>query len=201
MQSLHPNSGSMRWPIFAGVMGLTVSLATLVSCNRHDEVPPTPEASMPTESAYSRAAQLEQQLKELGAQQTDRGLVIVLTDLSIAPGQAHLELGSNAQVDSVAGLLGERSELQVRVVGYTDSRGSMAVNQRLSLRRAQAIRDALTAPPFNIDAQRVSVDGKGEAEPIAGNDTAEGREKNRRVELFVTDSTGRFSPSSQSDAT
>ena len=70
----------------------------------------------------------------------------------------------------------------VLVVGHTDSIGSTSYNQMLSERRAASVRDYLAA---NMQIEDISAEGRGEAEPIADNDTAEGRERNRRVEVFV----------------
>lgn len=70
----------------------------------------------------------------------------------------------------------------ILVVGHTDSVGSASYNQMLSERRATSVRDYIAA---NLSFDNVSMEGRGEKEPIADNSTAEGRERNRRVEVFV----------------
>ena len=71
----------------------------------------------------------------------------------------------------------------ILIVGYTDSKGTQSLNATLSLRRATSVRDQFIAN--NIDPKRITIDGHGENAPIASNETAEGREKNRRVVVIV----------------
>ena len=71
----------------------------------------------------------------------------------------------------------------VRIIGHTDSQGSDAINNPLSKDRADAVRDYLVAQ--GVPATRISTAGRGEHQPIADNATAEGRAKNRRVEIFL----------------
>ena len=71
----------------------------------------------------------------------------------------------------------------IDVIGHTDNKGSETYNQKLSVRRAQAVKDYMVSE--GIDAGIVDVIGKGESEPVASNDTDEGRAKNRRVEIRV----------------
>jgi outer membrane protein OmpA-like peptidoglycan-associated protein len=73
--------------------------------------------------------------------------------------------------------------MHVQVIGHTDSQGSDAVNNPLSLDRAQSVRDYLVSQ--GVSASRIAVEGKGEHQPIADNSTADGRAKNRRVEIFL----------------
>ena len=72
---------------------------------------------------------------------------------------------------------------RVAVVGHTDSTGSAAVNNPLSVERANSVRDYLTAR--GVPAMQVQTSGRGEAEPVATNDTDAGRARNRRVEIFL----------------
>ncbi len=73
---------------------------------------------------------------------------------------------------------------RVRIVGHTDSNGESDANRRLSLRRAERVRDHLVAT-YGFDVARFTVDGRGEESPITSNETAAGRQTNRRVEVFV----------------
>ena len=71
----------------------------------------------------------------------------------------------------------------IDIIGHTDSRGSEAYNQRLSMRRAAAVRDYIVSQ--GIKADIIDVGGMGESDPIASNDTEAGRAQNRRVEIHV----------------
>ena len=73
--------------------------------------------------------------------------------------------------------------MHVRIVGYTDSTGSDAINNPLSVDRAQSVRDYLVAK--GVAASRIETEGRGDREPIADNATEAGRAKNRRVEIFL----------------
>jgi OOP family OmpA-OmpF porin len=74
-------------------------------------------------------------------------------------------------------------------VGHTDSIGSDAYNQRLSIRRSEAVKSYLVSK--GVEKNRVYTEGKGEKQPVADNRTAEGRAKNRRVEIEVVGTRGR----------
>ncbi|MFM2625281.1 OmpA family protein [Vibrio owensii] len=87
------------------------------------------------------------------------------------------------RLDNFVNFLNEYPQAQVEITGYTDSSGPAAYNQKLSERRAQAVADYLIAA--GIDADRFTVKGMGEENPVADNSTHEGREKNRRVEVVV----------------
>lgn len=86
-------------------------------------------------------------------------------------------------LDEAVATLKAEPDVEVLIVGHTDSVGSEAYNLRLSQRRAQAVRDYLVK--HGVSAARLRVKGVGESQPVASNDTAEGRAQNRRVELLV----------------
>jgi OOP family OmpA-OmpF porin len=85
-------------------------------------------------------------------------------------------------VDEAVRLMNDKSDLRVSVEGHTDSIGSDAYNQRLSERRAKAVRDYMISQ--GIDASRITTRGFGESKPVADNKTAAGRAENRRVEII-----------------
>jgi OOP family OmpA-OmpF porin len=87
------------------------------------------------------------------------------------------------KVQEAAQALQEDPKLRVTVEGHTDSLGSEAYNQRLSERRAQSVRDALI--DAGVAPSRIATVGFGESKPIASNDTEEGRQENRRVDMIL----------------
>ena len=107
----------------------------------------------------------------------------VPSDISFATGSAAIEPRLRPILDAFANGLAAQPQMIVRVVGHTDSTGSDAVNDPLSLRRAGSVRDYLS--DRGVSASRIEVAGRGSREPVATNDTPEGRAKNRRVEIFL----------------
>lgn len=107
----------------------------------------------------------------------------VPSDVSFAVGSATLEPRLRPVLDSFASGLGSQPNMLVRVVGHTDSTGSDAINDPLSLRRAESVRNYLQ--DRGVSPTRVETTGRGSREPVASNDTAEGRAKNRRVEIYL----------------
>ena len=114
-----------------------------------------------------------------------RGLVLALGDLEFEAGKASLQPSATTAIDRLAQLMNVYPERSVRIEGHTDSLGDDAANQQLSERRAKAVRDALLAR--GIDAARVEAAGYGETRPIADNATPVGRQKNRRIEIVLSD--------------
>jgi outer membrane protein OmpA-like peptidoglycan-associated protein len=86
-------------------------------------------------------------------------------------------------LDQFAGSMNQHSVTTIEIVGHTDSTGSDAINNPLSVARANATRDYLAGR--GVAAQRISTSGRGSREPIASNDSEAGRAQNRRVEIFV----------------
>ena len=84
-----------------------------------------------------------------------------------------------------------RKEYRVVLKGFTDSRGTQELNQRISLKRAQDLKELLTQDPsMALDAKRIKVEGLGEVDPLASNQTAAGRDQNRRVEIHIYGNVG-----------
>ncbi len=136
-------------------------------------------------AAQTRAAKLEAQLAEMQARKTDRGMVLTLGDVLFDTGRAELKAGAMRTIDQLAIFLKENPERTVQIEGYTDSTGSDALNQTLSERRADSVRFALL--DRGIDIRRIATRGFGKSNPVASNDTAAGRQQNRRVEIVISD--------------
>jgi OmpA-OmpF porin, OOP family len=137
------------------------------------------------EAREKQAQRLEQELADLKAKKTDRGLVVTLGDVLFDTGKATLKPGAYSTVERLAQALKEQPNRKVIIEGYTDSTGSDETNQALSERRAQAVQAALFER--GVAASQISTIGKGEMNPVASNDTASGRQQNRRVELIFQD--------------
>lgn len=136
------------------------------------------------QAAQENAAKLRQQLAELEAKQTDRGLVLTLGDVLFDTGRAELKPGAFRTVDRLATFMRDHPERSLEVEGYTDSVGGDALNLALSQRRANAVRAALVSR--GVEGSRITTNGMGKASPVASNDTAEGRQRNRRVEIVIS---------------
>jgi outer membrane protein OmpA-like peptidoglycan-associated protein len=108
---------------------------------------------------------------------------IVLRGVHFAFNKATIRAEDMPILDQAAETLKEHGTITVTVEGNTDNIGSEEYNQKLSLRRATAVRDYLAQ--HGIAASRMTVVGKGESNPVASNDTEDGRAQNRRVELLV----------------
>ncbi len=93
---------------------------------------------------------------------------------------AKVDSASMVNVDKMANFLNLNKNYSIKIVGYTDSKGSASFNKKLSQRRADAVRKLLIEK--GVEPSRVSAEGRGEANPIADNATAEGRAQNRRIE-------------------
>ena len=143
------------------------------------------DARRQLDASAQRADSLEAQLADLKVQKTERGLVLTLGDVLFDTGQATLKSGAYATLDRLATALREKSERKVLIEGHTDNVGSDASNQGLSERRAQSVQSALMQR--DVARSQVTALGKGENFPIASNDSADGRESNRRVELIFTE--------------
>ena len=112
----------------------------------------------------------------------DRSIEVTLSGANFATDSAELPESLKPQLDDlVRRIRGTPGIEQLSVVGYTDSLGDAGYNEDLSRRRAQAVADYLYER--GIDRFMMSVSGRGEANPVAGNDTAAGRAENRRVEI------------------
>jgi outer membrane protein OmpA-like peptidoglycan-associated protein len=104
-------------------------------------------------------------------------------DISFDTGSYTIKPQLRAVLDPFANSLRDDPTARVAIIGHTDNTGSDAVNNPLSVERAQSVRDYLTAR--GVAGTRIETAGRGEREPIAENTTEAGRAKNRRVEIFL----------------
>jgi outer membrane protein OmpA-like peptidoglycan-associated protein len=139
-------------------------------------------------AAEEQTRKLEAQIAELQATKSERGLVITLGDVLFDTNKSELRSGAQYTIDKLAAFLAEYPTRNVLIEGFTDSTGGVEYNQRLSERRAEAVRNALAAK--GIDSRRLMTRGYGVEYPVAGNETAEGRQRNRRVEVIISEKDG-----------
>ncbi len=142
--------------------------------------------------AEGRNRQLEAQLKDMEAKKTERGMVITLGDVLFDTNQAQLKSGGMRNVQKLANFFKQYPQRKVMIEGFTDSTGGMGRNQELSNDRAYSVRTALLG--MGVSNDRITSKGYGESYPVAGNDTAAGRQLNRRVEIIVSDESGNIAP-------
>ena len=132
---------------------------------------------------------VQQELKDLQAKQTERGMVLTLGDVLFDTGKATLKPGAYTTIDRLAQVLKSSQSSRVVIEGHTDNVGSDAMNQALSEQRASAVESALLER--GVSASQIRSLGKGETTPVAGNETGSGRQANRRVELIFSQDASR----------
>lgn len=127
--------------------------------------------------------EMQKQIDELEAEATDRGLVLTLGDVLFATGSAELQGGTNRNLEKLVDFLKTYPDRDVLIEGHTDNVGSAQFNQTLSLQRAESVRRYLT--DHGVQNRRLRVSGLGLDRPVAGNESAMGRQQNRRVEVII----------------
>ena len=139
-------------------------------------------------------AQLRAQLDAvLQTKDSARGLIVNMSDVLFNTGSYILQPGAREKLAKISGILLAHPGLTLEIDGYTDSVGSDEFNQTLSEQRAGSVRDFLAQQ--GVPGTSITAKGFGMAQPVASNDTPEGRQQNRRVEIVVNgDSIGTSSP-------
>jgi outer membrane protein OmpA-like peptidoglycan-associated protein len=135
------------------------------------------------EKAQLRAQLLAQFNAVLQTRDTARGLIVNMSDVLFDTASFTLKPGAREKLAKISGILLGHPGLMLQVEGYTDSVGSDEFNQQLSGRRADSVRDFLAEQ--GVPGSAMTAQGFGKTQPVASNDTAEGRQRNRRVELVV----------------
>ncbi len=114
-----------------------------------------------------------------------RGTIMSLSDILFDFDRATLRRDAELNLAKVAVILDQFPEMHITVEGHTDNVGAEEYNLKLSERRAQAVRDFLVSQ--GVEAARLDTRGYGMSQPVASNETAEGRQKNRRVDLVIAE--------------
>ena len=145
---------------------------------------------------YVWSRQMEDKKRQMEAATAGTGTVVTQTadnqlklsipnDISFASGKHDIQPRLMPILDQFAQGLNQQPSMEVRIVGHTDNTGSDAINNPLSVNRAQSARDYLVSR--GVATQRISIDGRGSHEPIADNSTEAGRARNRRIDIFLAE--------------
>lgn len=142
------------------------------------------KAQAEVEKAELRAQLLRQFNAVLQTRDTARGLIVNMSDVLFDTGKFALRPLAREKLAKVVGIVSGHPGLRLDVEGHTDSVGGDEYNQRLSEQRGAAVRDYLTQE--GMSASSVTAKGLGKTQPVASNETAKGRQENRRVELVIS---------------
>lgn len=141
-------------------------------------------ARMDTEAARLETADLQRQIALLNARATERGLVVTLGDVLFDSGMSGLKSTATENLSNLSNFLKRYQDRTVIIEGHTDNVGSNADNLSLSEYRANSVKSYLVS--HGVGPTRLSASGKGESSPIADNNSAAGRQQNRRVEVIIS---------------
>ncbi len=140
-------------------------------------------AQAEAEKSQLRSQLLSQLNSILQTRDSARGLIVNMSDVLFDTGSYTLKTGAREKLAKISGIVLAHPGLNLQIEGHTDSVGSDEMNQQLSERRADSVRDFLAEQ--GVPGSAISARGFGKTQPVASNDTAEGRQRNRRVELVV----------------
>jgi outer membrane protein OmpA-like peptidoglycan-associated protein len=147
------------------------------------------KARMSVQKAEAEKAELRERLRQqlnliLETQETARGLIVNISDVLFDFNKYTLKPGAREKLAKVSGILLAYPGLQIQLEGHTDAIGSDEYNQKLSEDRASSVRDYVVGQ--GVPGNTVTAKGFGKSQPVAANDNAAGRQKNRRVEMVVS---------------
>ncbi len=147
-------------------------------------------APIAPQSAPTPDERLALALDHLGAKRETRGEVLTIPDREFANNHAKLGSAAAGELKQIVQVLRDYPKADLVVEGYTDNRGTEHRDERMSLERADVVKQTLVND--GVEATRISARGLGPADPIGDNSTKAGRDENRRVELVFSNSDGRF---------
>ena len=182
----HYHKGHLDVRVYAGLQ-LALSSPPPPAPAEVAVVPPVEPAPAPAAETPPPAPTVAEWVQESDQGPTletaEAGDTVVLHGVNFETAEAQLTLNAKTILDGVAEQLAKRPELNIEIGGHTDGVGKAAYNQTLSEHRAQAVLDYLVGK--GVDPARLTATGYGKTQPIDTNDTDEGREHNRRVELKI----------------
>ncbi len=142
-------------------------------------------ARQEAELAGASVSALRARLDTMQATRGASGMQMSLGDVAFGSGQSALRAEAGGAVANLVDFVNRNPGQPIRIEGHTDASGSDSANLSLSQRRADAVRDALVAA--GVEAARITAVGRGSANPVDTNQTAEGRARNRRVDVIIED--------------
>lgn len=145
---------------------------------------------------YVWSRQMEEKKRQMEAATAGTGTEVTQTadnqlklsipnDISFASGKSDIQARLKPILDQFAQGVNQQGSMEVKIVGHTDTTGSDAINNPLSVRRAESARDYLVSR--GVAAGRISTEGRGSREPIADNATEAGRARNRRIDIYLAE--------------
>jgi outer membrane protein OmpA-like peptidoglycan-associated protein len=143
------------------------------------------KAKLEAKKTQNELTQLQSQFENFKAEQSERGLVLTVEGVLFDFDKAQLKAGGIRDIKRLAEYLKNNPNTSIKIEGHTDSMGSAEYNEQLAKQRAMAVQRELTK--MDVIKDRLEVVSHGEMYPVATNDTAEGRQQNRRVEIILTD--------------
>lgn len=162
----------------------------------HDKKSTAIGAALGALGGYVWSRQMEDKKRQMEAATAGTGTQVSQTadnqlklsipnDISFATGKSDIQPRLKPILDQFAQGVNQQASMEVKIVGHTDNTGSDAINQPLSVRRAESARDYLVAR--GVAASRISTEGRGSREPIADNATEAGRARNRRIDIYLAE--------------
>lgn len=183
LENLGPGRGGIPFS------GRSVEILGIIRGAAADETGLKPGESKGIEAGgigfFGEVKEIEQAMKDLGAQVTQQEIRVNLPgDILFDFDKWHIRPDAEASLQKLAVIIRATKSKQVVIAGHTDSKGSEAYNIKLSRKRAHSVKTWLTQNA-GLDSKLMNVHGYGESQPAATNDTPEGRQQNRRVEVVI----------------
>ncbi len=144
-------------------------------------------AQAATAQAQSQLQAGQAELAALQAKQTERGMLVTLGDVLFELNRAEVKPAAQQSLRKLTEFLQQHPKRQVLIEGHTDNSGGSALNEALSLRRADAVKAALLGAGTSLSTTNITTVGYGERFPVADNSSASNRALNRRVEIYISD--------------
>ena len=162
----------------------------------HDKKSTAIGAALGALGGYVWSRQMEDKKRQMEAATAGTGTQVSQTadnqlklsipnDISFATGKSDIQPRLKPILDQFAQGVNQQASMEVKIVGHTDNTGSDAINNPLSVRRAESARDYLVSR--SVAASRISTEGRGSREPIADNATEVGRARNRRIDIYLAE--------------